>query len=103
MTAGKHQSQSVVLQLLVKLRYVVRIAIETIGDLGLGRIEADTAANAIDRLETTGGDQPCTWIAGNAIPRPLFDGRAESVVQRFFREIEIAEHANQGGKHTARF
>src|SRR5690606_33296362 len=72
-------------------------------DIVLRRVEADTPANRIDRLEAAGGDEPRARVLRHAVFRPLLDRGAKRVLERLLREIEIAEHANQRREHAARF
>src|SRR5258706_14831601 len=66
------------------------------------RIEARIAPDAIDRLESPGRHEPGARVRGDALAGPLLECRAEGVVQRLFREIEVSEKAHKRGEHAAR-
>jgi hypothetical protein len=68
----------------------------------LGRREARAAAQRVDRLEATGGDEPRARVRGHAVLRPLLECRAERVVQRFLGDVEVAEQPNERGEHATR-
>jgi hypothetical protein len=59
------------------------------------RIEANPAANGINRFESAGGDQPRHGIRGHAGGAPLLYRCDKSFVQGLFRQIEIAQQANE--------
>ncbi len=69
----------------------------------LHRVEPGASPYGIDCLEATGRYQPGARIRGNAVDGPLLERRAESVVQRLLREIEVTEEAHQRCEYAARF
>ena len=104
MAAGKDQTQAIVLDAVVFARE--RSRIDDGPDFVLvvvERVEPRSPADAVDRLETAGRDEPCPRVVGDSIERPLLERRAERVVQRFLGDIEIAEQADQRGENAARF
>ena len=101
--AGEDQPQLVILDALIFTRCRRRRAlIETSGQFGKGRVEPRAAAEDVDRFEAAGRDQPRAGIGRDAVPRPLLDGRRERVVQRLFRQVEVAENSHERGEDTPR-
>jgi hypothetical protein len=98
MAAGEDEPQPVVLD-------AFRISIGFRGqgfdvfDMLVQRFVARTAANRIDRFETSGGNQPCTRIVRHAVARPLLERRAERLAQRFLGEVEVPEQAYECREH----
>ena len=64
------------------------------------RIEPRAASQAVDRLESSGRNEPGAGICGNAVARPLLERRPERVLQRFFGDVEVAQQADQRREHA---
>ena len=102
MAAGENQPQPVVLDVLaVELCGIIGEGVDLLGDI-VERVEPGAPADAVDGLEAAGRNQPRPRIGGHAIARPLLERGAESVVQRLFGEVEVAEQADQRGEDAAR-
>jgi hypothetical protein len=71
--------------------------------LFIENIKPCLAADAVDRLEAARRDQPGARIGRNALARPLLQGGAESLVQRLFGEVEVADQPHERGEDAARF
>ncbi|HEX4000355.1 MAG TPA: hypothetical protein VHX65_17525 [Pirellulales bacterium] len=69
----------------------------SLGDVRERTIEAFASPNRIDGLETTCRDQSSTRVFRHPVARPLLDC-GESIVQRFFGKIKVAEQADQVAK-----
>ena len=69
------------------------------GDRG---IETSAPAQDVDRLETTGRDEPRERVARQPVARPTLDRSRECFVQRLLGEVEVADQANERGQHTTR-
>ena len=94
MAAGEDQPQPVVLDVLAIRRCgLVREVLDGLGDI-VERVEPRAPAHAVNRLEAAGRNQPRARIGGQAIARPLLQCCPESIVQRLFGDIEIAEQAD---------
>ncbi len=103
MAAGEDQPQPVVLDpLVLPRRGILGLGVEPRGELRLRGVEAGAAADAVDGLEAAGRNQPRPGVGGHAIPRPLLERRREGIVQRVLGEVEVAEHADEGGEDAAR-
>ena len=76
--------------------------LELPGELSDRGVESRATAQNVDRFETAGRDQPRERVGGQPVARPPLDRGRERFVQRLFREVEITDQANQGGKNTAR-
>ncbi len=102
--AREDQAQRVVGDLLafVPARGAVGNRFDSRRDVAVDRLEAGAAADAVDRLEAAGGDQPRHRVGGNAVARPLLDRGLERVLHRLFGEVEVAEQADQRRQHLAR-
>ena len=104
MTAGEDQPQPVVLELLDIMRGgVARFHVELTRDLGERRVETRAPADPVHGLESSGGNQPGARIRGHALFRPRLDRGSEGLVQRFLRELEIAQQPDQRCEHAPRF
>jgi hypothetical protein len=68
----------------------------------LDLLEARAAPDAIDRLEAAGRDEPRARIFRDALDGPLLERGAEGVVQRFFRDVEVAEQPYEGREDAPR-
>ena len=100
MAAGEDQAQAVVLDRLGLRRLLGGDRL----DLAVvERVVARAPPDAVDRLEAPGGDEPCARIVRNAFGGPLLERGAEGVMQRFFRDLEIAEQAHECGENAPRF
>ena len=62
----------------------------------------DIAANAVDRLVAADIDQPRARIGRAFSSRPALQRHREGVLQRIFRQIEIADETDQGRQRPAR-
>ena len=80
---------------------VVGDRVDLLGDV-VDRVEARLPAQAVDRLEAPGRDEPGARIGRHAVARPLLERRAKRVVQRFLGEVEVAEQAHQRREDAAR-
>src|SRR5262249_34668489 len=67
------------------------------------RVEAGAAADAVDGLESAGGNEPRARIAGNALAGPLLEGGPECVMERLLGDVEVAEQTDERGEDAARF
>ncbi len=65
-------------------------------------IEPRVPPQLVDRLESSGRDEPRARVVRHAVARPRIERRRERVVHRFLGPIEIAEQSNQRGQHAAR-
>src|SRR5690606_17632729 len=104
-TAREDQTQTVVLGPLpveVRREGLLGAAMQALGDVGLGRIEALAAADRVDCLEPPGRDEPGARVIRHALARPLLDGGPKRLVQRFLGEIEVAEEPDQRREHAPR-
>ncbi len=101
MAAGEHEPQPVVLDVFGSPRRRIVGAAILLGIL-VERVEPRAPADAVYGLEATGRNQPRPRVGRHAVARPLFECRPESVVQRLFGDIEVAEQADQGGEDAAR-
>src|SRR5207249_12028083 len=77
------------------------------GDVGLVAdvvecVETRAPPHAVDGLETSGRYQPRARIRGDVVALPLLQRCPEGVVQRLFRDVEVAQQADERGEHTAR-
>ncbi len=68
---------------------------------GLALGQATNPAQPVDGLVARRGDDPARGVGGNAGIRPLGDRHQESLLDGLFREIEVAEDANEPGNGTA--
>jgi hypothetical protein len=103
MAAGEDEAELVVLKGLVIQS--LRIEIGLPGFLGDGSqqgLVTPATADNVDSLEPTGRDKPGSRIPGQAFPRPLFQGRAKGLLKRVFRQVEVAEQADQGSQYPPR-
>jgi len=62
--------------------------------------EQACAAQASDGLVTGGADQPGPRVVGQAVGRPLNQSRLQRHGPRVFREIDVAQQANQRGEDS---
>ena len=100
MTAGKDESQAIVFDaLIVPLRRFIGDVLDVLGVI-LDRIKARAAADAVEAARR---HEPRPRILRHTIARPLLERRVERIVQRFFRNVEVAEQANKRGEHATRF
>src|SRR5439155_15361615 len=74
---------------------------DLLGDI-LDRVEPCAPADAVDRLEAPGRNEPRPRILRHALAWPLLERGAKRVVQRFLREVEIAEKTDQRREDAAR-
>src|SRR5207253_11468249 len=98
--ASEDQAQAIVLDRLALCRLLRG---ERLGMLLLQRIEARAPADGIDRLEAAGRDEPGARVRRHAFGGPLLERRAERLVQRLLREVEVDQQAQERRKNTARF
>ncbi len=104
MAAREDQPEPVVFQVFVAgRRWLGRLPIQAIGQLGQRGVEPRPSAQAVDGLEAAGRDEPRARVGRHTVARPRSQRRRERVVQRFFGEIEIAEQADERREHAARF
>lgn len=71
-------------------------------ELALRAIEACASAQAAQRHERTGCDEPCPRVLRLAVARQLRGRGEEGVVQRLIGEVEIPKQAEQRGEYAAR-
>ncbi len=95
MAAGEDQPQPVVGDV------VVFGVAELLGSVRLIRDFAAAFAQAIDRFESPGRNEPGARIRRGAVDRPALDRGRERVLERLLGEIEIAEEADQSGENAA--
>jgi len=79
-----------------------RGGLELLGHFAQRGIEPRVPPQLVDRLESSGRDQPRARVLRHAFARPRVERRRERVVHRFLGPIEIAEQPNQRGQHAAR-
>ncbi len=103
MTAGEDQPQAVVLDAVVAILFRAATCLDALGQCGERSVKPRAASDRVDRLESTGGHEPRPRIGRNAVPLPLLRGSSKRIMQRLFRQIEIAKDANQCGEHAPRF
>ncbi len=101
MTTCEDQPQPIIFHLFILPRSVVFGCVEPVGNLDLGCVKARAAADAVDGLEAAGRYEPRAGIRRHTLARPLLHGCTKGFVQRFLRQVEITQHANQCGEHTA--
>src|SRR5260370_554196 len=65
-----------------------------------GVIEAALLAYSIDRFVSRDANNPRARILRQPVAMPLFDRARERVLRRVFRQVEIAEHANERGEYS---
>jgi hypothetical protein len=102
-TAGEDKPQLVVVDsILLGHARIGRGGVELLSQSTQRRVEPCAASQGVDRLETTGGHEPCAWIGRHALPRPALDSGGEGVVQRLLGEIEVTEETDERGENAAR-
>ncbi len=102
MTAGEHQSQPVVLDILaVQCNTLVGEVLDLFGEI-VEREKASAPPYSVNRLEASGRHKPAARIGRYTLLRPLFESRLERIVQRFLGDVEVTEEANQRGEYAAR-
>jgi hypothetical protein len=102
MAARKDQAQAIFLDMFVFPAGQIRSAMEALGNILERCIETGAPPHTIDCFEAAGRDEPCPWIGGQAIARPLFYCGRKGIVQRLLGKLEVAEQADQGSKDAAR-
>src|SRR4051794_20859153 len=64
--------------------------------------ESRIATHAVDRSIAARAYEPRARVVGLALAWPLFERRAERILQRLLGGVEIAEETDQRGEHAAR-
>src|SRR5208283_1986872 len=100
MTAGENQTQPVVFEILMFIpeRRAGSRGVELFGQLHKRCIGTGTLAQRIDRLESSGGNEPGSRVARHAIAWPAPDRREEGFMQGFLGEFEVAKQTNKCGE-----
>jgi hypothetical protein len=100
--AGEDETQPIVFDRFVaRQRTFVGDRLDLV-DPVLERVEARAPADAVDRLETSGGNEPGARVCRDAFAWPLLERRPERVVQRFLGDVEIPEQPDQRREHASR-
>ena len=58
---------------------------------------ARTTAQQVDGPTFASGHQPCAWVAGNALGRPLLQGGDERVVRQVLGDRQVAREPREPG------
>src|SRR5712671_4261054 len=102
MATGEDEAETIILNaFFILLMHLSRQ--QPIEDVAVRRLELLGLAEPVDSFEPSRGDQPRAWIRGNSLLSPLLHCCHECVVQSLLGQIEIAEEADEGREHTARF
>ncbi len=88
--AGEDETQAIIRDAVI-VDVGRRFRFDPVSHEGHRGVEARLAAEAIDRLEASGRDQPRPGIPGRPIDRPPLHGSGERVMHGFFRDIEVAK------------
>jgi hypothetical protein len=105
MTAGKNQSQPIILKAILLTGTFRRtpLRFEIAHELVLRRIESCPSTQSINGFESGGRNQPWSRVAGYSTPRPHAQRSRKGLVHGLFGDIEISEQARQRSKNPARF
>ena len=100
MATGEDQPQPLVGQRAgVEIRFVVT-ALGHANQLLAAIVEPSLFSDSIDRLVTRDADDPRARIVRQSVAAPLFHRARERILGRVFREVEVAQHANQRGEYS---
>lgn len=91
MATEKNQSESIVLDIVIRTSGGEVVVFKSAGDLLQRGIEATAATNRVDRFETSGGDEPGAWFIGETFAGSLPDSSGERLVHRLLGEIEVPQ------------
>ena len=106
MAAGEDEPQSIVGDLVVFFKMCLAIGTDERIDLRRQLVdhcvEARRAAQAIDRFEASGRDEPRARVVGNAVARPRLERGRKRIMQRLLCAIEVAEQTDERREHAPR-
>ncbi|MHC2316297.1 hypothetical protein ACVIHC_003343 [Bradyrhizobium diazoefficiens] len=102
MAAGEDQPQHVVVERRRRLVGRLRVELELMHERLLLAAEHGLPPDAINRLVAADIDEPGARIIGHLARRPAFERDREGILECVLGEIEIADEADQRGKHPPR-
>ena len=76
--------------------------LEAVGELRRTPAQGVVAPELVDRPALGHRHQPGARVRGDALVRPLLEGRDQGVLREVLREVEVAGHPRQGGHQTHR-
>src|SRR5580692_6894629 len=102
MTAGKDETEAVVLNFLILVRRLVDVRLEVQREVFLGAVEARPPAHSVDSFEARGGNEPRARFIRYAGLRPSVQGNRKGFVHRLLCKIKITEQADQSCQDSSR-
>src|SRR3984893_10798234 len=104
MTAGKNQSQPIILKAVLFIGPFRRTALrfEISRELVLRRIKSGPSTEGINGFESGRRNQPWSRVAGYSIPRPQAQRSRKGFVHRLLGKIKITEQADQSCQDSSR-
>src|SRR5580692_3240195 len=102
MTAGKDETEAVVLDFLILVRRLVDVRLEVQREVFLGAVEARPPAHSVDSFEARGGNEPRARFIRYAGLRPSVQGNRKGFVHRLLGKIKITEQADQSCQDSSR-
>jgi hypothetical protein len=103
MAANEDQPQAVILDVLIRPRYVgAGDFLQAIGDLNLPFVKPPSTPQGINRLEPSRGYQPSPRVRGHTLRFPSFHRRREGFVHGLFSQVEVTKNTHQGREDTPR-
>src|SRR5580704_11849325 len=102
MTAGKDETEAVVLDFLILVRRLVDARLEVEREVFLCAVEARPPAHSVDSFEARGGNEPGARFIRYAGLRPSVQGNRKGFVHRLLGKIKVTEQADQSCQDSSR-